>query len=72
MSQSTHNAQPELQHISLYPLVLGDRSHHLATNSVETLVAVSHSIEEAVMQHHLKETLEATFDIEALSHGIRD
>ena len=61
MSHSTHQARPELHHISLYPLALDDKKHHLATNSVETLVAVSHSIEEAVMRHHLKGTFYVSF-----------
>lgn len=61
MSHSIQNAQPELDHISLYPLVLNDKKHHLATNSLETLVAISHSIEDAVMQHRLKGTVYAGF-----------
>lgn len=61
MAQLSRQAQPHLQHVSLYPLISDEYQHHLTTSSAQTLVAVSHSIEEVVMQHYLKGTFYAGF-----------
>lgn len=50
-----------LNTLSLYPLVLGQSPHDLATNSVQTLLAISHSLEDVVMRHRLRLTFYAGF-----------
>jgi len=61
MIEDSHQTQPNVNQVSLYPLILNEAQHHLLTGSVETLVAISHSIEETVMQHHLQGTFYAGF-----------
>lgn len=53
------NFHPEAQGISLYPLTASRRE--VLTSSVPTLLAVSHSIEQTVMQHHLDGVFYAGF-----------
>lgn len=52
---------PTVQRMSLYPLVSGKDHRNLMTNSVPTLLAISHSIEDAVMKHRLRGTFYAGF-----------
>lgn len=41
MVHSSNQGHPNLQHISLYPLVLDDDQHHLTTSSAELLDALN-------------------------------
>ncbi len=50
-----------LRTMSLYPLVLNHNLGDLSTNSVQTLLAISHSIEDVVMRYHLELTFYAGF-----------
>lgn len=50
-----------LETLSLYPLVLGADTRSINTNSVQTLLAISHSIEDVVMRYHFPLTFYAGF-----------
>ena len=50
-----------LNALSLYPLVARQNPRDLATTSVQTLLAISHSLEDVVMRHHLPLTFYAGF-----------
>ena len=55
------DATPDLSALSLYALVAKGDDPGLFTNSVDTMLAISHSIEEAVMQHRLQGVFYAGF-----------
>lgn len=50
-----------LNSLSLYPLVARQNPRDLATTSVQTLLAISHSLEDVVMRHRLSLTFYAGF-----------
>lgn len=61
ITSRTTSQQANIQRISLYPLVSGTDRRNLMTSSVPTLLAISHSIEDAVMKHRLTGTFYAGF-----------
>lgn len=55
------NNPASLQGLSLYPLAIQEQRAGMMTSSMATLLAISHGIEDAVIQHRLRETFYAGF-----------